>query len=169
MRSRAPHSGGPAVRPRIAIVGVGNVLMSDDGAGVRVAELLAAQPPAGVDVRVIGSATLDLVGLVSEYDRVVVVDAVRAGGAPGTVYRYEGDEIASVDDTQRFAHGTGVAEAIGLAERLGPRGDVVLLGIEPGFVGMSLELSRPVAAAMGSLLTLAYAEALGGCPTERGA
>jgi hydrogenase maturation protease len=104
----------------VLVIGVGNAYRGDDAAGLVVAEHLSAVAPPGVEV--IGHAG-DPVSLMQSWDRrrrVYLVDAVVAGGEPGSVYRF--DPVADPLDTRfgrRGTHGAGVAEATELARALG--------------------------------------------------
>jgi hydrogenase maturation protease len=139
--------------PIVALVaGVGNVFFKDDGFGVEVARRLASRPlPDGVEVKDFG---IRGVHLAYELDAVqkllVVVDAVRRGEAPGTLYVIEPDFGApSPDDEVAGAHGMHLPAVIHAARGLGqipPR--VILVGCEPEDVGEGMELSAPVEGAI---------------------
>ncbi|HEV2131682.1 MAG TPA: hydrogenase maturation protease, partial [Longimicrobiaceae bacterium] len=75
--------------PRTLIAGFGNVLRGDDGFGVEVIHRLEAAGPAGDEVRLleVGTGGLALAQeLLAGYDRLIIVDAMTCGGAPGTLY-----------------------------------------------------------------------------------
>jgi hydrogenase maturation protease len=78
---------------RILVAGIGNVFLSDDGFGVEVARRLAAQElPPGIEVVDVGIRGMHLAyRLLDGYHAVVLVDTVRHGGAPGTLYLLEHD------------------------------------------------------------------------------
>lgn len=82
--------------PEIAVIGIGNLLMGDDGAGVHLVHQLAVKLKR-TDVSVIDAGTVpDLFALVDEGVRkLIFVDAVRAGEPPGSVYRLKLDDIES--------------------------------------------------------------------------
>lgn len=115
------------------VIGLGNILASDDGAGIEVARALAArQLPAGV--RVIEGATtgLGLIDLVLDHRRVILVDAVRGGAAPGTVLRLGERELPSTALRPLSAHDLGVVEALRLGDVLYPERmprEILLFGI----------------------------------------
>ena len=152
-------------RPRkTAVVGAGNLLMADEGIGVRVVQALEREPlPAGVALFDAGTALFALTAELSLFDKLIVVDAVRGGELPGTIYRLELEEVlrgrqhtaspesGSAQDLGLVSlHDLGVVETLMLerfADRVspGPRAsnptEVVILGIEPEKIELSLELS----------------------------
>jgi hydrogenase maturation protease len=142
-----------------AVLGIGNILQGDDGVGVRAVETLSQRrPPVDADLYDGGTAPLDMLGLFLDYDLVVVVDCVRTGREPGTIYRLTPEALEPLCDGARFAHGHGVPEVVHLASRLGSSAEVVVLGVEPGSIDWSLELSRGVRAAVPALLDAVTAE-----------
>lgn len=77
---------------RVLVGGIGNVFLGDDGFGVAVVERLRAQPlPGEVDVVDFGIRGIDLAYALSEYEAAILVDTVRRGGVPGTLYVLEPD------------------------------------------------------------------------------
>ena len=128
---------------RIAVIGVGNILMGDEGVGVRaVEELGRLKLPEGVQLIDAGTAIHSLMGRLSEFDKLVIVDAVKGGGPPGTIYRLALDEIESDPSRILSLHDLGVLETLRIERLIGdvPE-EVVIVGIEPERVEPSLELS----------------------------
>jgi hydrogenase maturation protease len=77
------------------VVGVGSTIRGDDGVGVIAARRLRASLRSGdVDVIELGTGGLTLLDHVAGYDRLIVLDAIASGGAPGTVHVLAGDETA---------------------------------------------------------------------------
>ena len=71
-------------------MGAGNILMRDDGIGVRAIERLKELGglPEEIDVIDAGTATLDALPLLDGVERLIIIDAVKGGGTPGTIYRF---------------------------------------------------------------------------------
>ncbi|MGW5261693.1 hydrogenase maturation protease [Microbispora sp. NPDC004025] len=139
---------------RALVAGVGNVFLGDDGFGVAVARHLAATGvPEGVEVGDFGIRGIHLAyELTSGYDLAILVDAVPAGRAPGTLCVLE---PASPEPAPAFvdAHAMTPDAVLTLASGLDlPRGDrggrVLLVGCEPADVSPGMDLSPPVAAAV---------------------
>ena len=87
--------GGEDISPqKTVILGVGNVLLSDEGIGVHVAnELSTMELPPGVSVIEGGTDGFRLLNIITEADRLIVVDAVKGGAGPGSIYRFNVDEV----------------------------------------------------------------------------
>ena len=139
---------------RILVAGIGNIFFGDDAFGVEVVRRLKAHPLrreiSAVDFGIRG---IDLsYALLEEYDSVILVDAVRHGGAPGTLYLLEIGEAQTACTPN--LHGLDPANALGLAKAMGAKlENIVLIGCEPeAFVAESDEvrLSPSVAAAIDS-------------------
>lgn len=133
----------------VVVLGVGNVLMSDEGVGVHAVqqlERLFAWPDA---VRFVdgGTSTHELLGDLEHLDHLVIVDAVSAGRPPGTVLRLEGAAVPSAFTTKLSPHQVGIADLLATLAFLGraPK-HVVLFGIEPERLTLDLTLSAAVAA-----------------------
>ncbi len=127
----------------ILILGIGNVLLTDEGIGVRVAEKMHgdALPP---DVEVLdgGVGGLNLSILIEGREKVIVVDAVKAGAPPGTLFRFTDKDLAAKKGTLRSAHGIDFSDVIAIVEFSGTKPDeIVFLGIEPESLDASMELS----------------------------
>lgn len=105
------------------ILGLGNPLLSDDGAGVRVAERLRADGlPPGVEVVEAGTSGLAILDLVVGYDRLVVVDAIDAGRPPGTVLELDRDELERLASHHAVSpHDADLLTTLRLGRELGLR------------------------------------------------
>ena len=139
------------------VLGLGNLLLGDEGVGVHVAEELLRDPlPSGVVVLDVGTAVLDALPAMEAADRIVVVDAVQDGQAPGTVYRVPFDEMHH-PEVIGSVHGFDLSRALALIGRH-DRPEVVVIGVEPELVAWSLELSPPVREALPAILEAVRAE-----------
>ena len=159
----------------VRVLGLGNVLMGDDGLGPSVVHHLETHfdfPPA-VTVLDTGTPGLDLVPFLFGAESVILVDTVRAEGAPGEIRIYRKDDILRhVPTSPRVSpHDPGLKETL-LSLEFGGRApaDVVLVGVIPGRVEKSIDLSPPVRAAIpeAARAVLAELERLGqpGRPRE---
>ena len=142
------------------VLGVGNILLRDEGVGVRAVEVLGKTDlPDGVEALDGGTLGIDLVDLIAGRERLIVIDTVRAGGPPGTIYRLSVDDLLHPDVPNLSLHQTGLLEALQMAEHLGcaPR-DVLIFGIEPRAIHYGLELSEDIAAVVPKVIALVLAE-----------
>ena len=116
------------------VVGLGNVLASDDAVGVEVVRRLAAELlPA--DVRLVEAATpgLDLVPMLLDFDKAVLVDAIGRGSRPGAVHRLVEEQLSAPGQRPLSAHGISVLDALEVGRILYPERmprETVLIGIE---------------------------------------
>jgi hydrogenase maturation protease len=136
----------------ISVLGLGNVLMGDDGLGPAVVNAFEAEYAVGSDVQVIdlGTPGLDLLPWLADVDRVILVDTVKSDLPPGTLRVYTKDDLLRHLPMARVGpHDPGVKEALLALEFAGraPR-EVVVIGVVPGSTGLALELTPAVAAAV---------------------
>jgi len=135
------------------VLGLGNVLHSDDGAGAQIIKRLREDPRVGKDVSLIegGTLGLELLPYVWDCSRLIVVDAVDVGEAPGTLIRMSRDELNSLPGNSSV-HQLGVSDLLVALRVLADRQpDVVLLGVQPADTEWSTTLSPAVEAAMNNL------------------
>lgn len=119
-------------RTRTLVVGVGSADRGDDAAGLLVARRVRDAAPAGVEVVEWEGDLTALVDAFEGVDEVVIVDALRSGGRPGTVRRFgDGGDPVPVGVPTGGTHDLGVGSALGLAEALGRRpARLVVYGVE---------------------------------------
>lgn len=149
-------------RTPLLILGLGNILCTDDGVGaVAVHRLLRAwQPPEGVQVLDGGTLGLSLLPLLEEADAAILVDAIRADGPPGTLVRIEGEEVAPAVAARLSVHQVGVADLLDSARLLGrcpPR--LVLVGLVPADLSLGVALTPAVEAGLPALVSAVLDEA----------
>ncbi len=132
--------------PRIVILGVGNLLLSDEGVGVHVAnELMKMDLPPEVSVVEGGTDGFGLIGIITEADRLIVVDAVKGGNTPGSIYHFDIDEIQDCPSGFKSSlHQIGILEVISLLSLMGQKPYTTIIGVEPKSLEMSMELSPEV-------------------------
>jgi hydrogenase maturation protease len=140
------------VAGRILVAGIGNVFRADDGFGPAVAARLAAiRLPDGVRVWDVGVRGVHLAYdmLDGGYQRVIFVDAVSRGAAPGTIHVIEPAVEAIPPGTLADAHGMGPDAVLRLLKRLGGAlPPLLIVGCEPASLEDEMALTKPVAAAV---------------------
>lgn len=131
------------------MLGIGNVLMGDDGAGVRAVEYFKAwfTPPPGVECLDGGTAGLGLLSTIEGRKTLIIVDAVTSGGPPGTVVVFPLCRMKEAP-VRASAHGIGVAELLAAAKFKGWKPSVTLVGIAPESISAGLALSPAVEEAL---------------------
>lgn len=132
---------------KVLVAGIGNIFLGDDGFGVEVVRRLAGRL-SGARVADFGIRGFDLaMALLEPQDLVVLVDAVRRGGEPGTLYVLEVDDAPGPADFA--AHGMDPAQVLRNVRAMGgSSGRVLLVGCEPGDLGEMGRLSPAVEAAV---------------------
>ena len=149
-------------REPVLIVGIGNLLLSDEGVGVHAVRSLTEQElPAGIELLDGGTSGADLVDHLEGRTKVIVIDAASGDGPPGTVYRCKAHELIEQQGGLSL-HEFGLADSLHMAMQLGcaPQ-DVIVLGVQPASLAPGLELSPEVAKVLPGVLKLALAEAAG--------
>jgi hydrogenase maturation protease len=128
--------------PRTIVIGVGNLLLKDEGIGIHAVKALQEidLPP---EVNLIdGGTSPDLIAYTRAGDRLIIIDAARAGGEPGAIYRFKPEDLAAGRGTLTSAHEMGVVENLKVMTLTGnaPR-ETIIIGIEPGEIDWGTELS----------------------------
>ena len=145
-----------------AIVGLGNVLLTDDGVGVHAVRRLREartkrlrdEAPEGVIIAEVGTAVMDALDLFENVEHVVAIDAVRAGGPPGSIYSFSMDDVEAQKTVS--AHELGIAEAMKyLPAGLAPK--VSIIGVEPAVIDYGVGLSPTVQAVLDEVVRKALA------------
>jgi len=151
----APYGASTAIRPTSSatlVLGLGNVLLSDDGAGVQLVERLRSElGPDAAEFVDGGTLSFSLLSYVESTDSMLVIDAADLHGAPGTVRLFEG---ASMDEflksaRRRTVHEVGLIDLLDMARLQGCLPSRrALLCIQPGLIDWCETLSAAVADAM---------------------
>jgi len=135
--------------PRILIAGLGNILLKDDGVGVQAVRELQRDPPPGALVVEVGKAVLDALHLFERAERILAVDAMRAGGSPGTIYSFSVNDVAEPGQKASL-HELSLLGAL----RLLPNhqvSQIMILGVEPESIDYGTDLSPTLQAMMPKL------------------
>ena len=119
--------------PEIMILGVGCILFSDEGFGVRVIETIQERYEFPDNVLVVDGGVLgiNLLGVISKPDHLIVVDAIRNKGKPGDMYRLDGEAIPERIRAKNSLHQVDFLEALTLCQALDKVPETVILGVEP--------------------------------------
>jgi hydrogenase maturation protease len=147
----------------ILILGIGNILLKDEGVGVHVANKLKDTPlPPDVEVMDGGTMGIDLLFYIEGRKKVIVVDTIKAGEPPGTMYRFTDKDLSFKKDFLRTAHGIDFSDVVKTAHTLGTKpGEVVFIGIEPVDMNEGLELSALIAQRIPVIIELVMKELKG--------
>jgi hydrogenase maturation protease len=157
---KAEPSPGGGSRPEILILGIGNILLRDEGVGVRVIEQLRERVlPDGIEILDGGTSGAGLIDDIADRRKLIAIDSMQAEQPPGTVYRLGLDDLLRNPD-QLSLHEFGLLDTLMMAKRLGcaPR-EVVIFGVQPEDIRTGLELSTGIAALIPGLIDRVLGEA----------
>lgn len=143
---------------RVLVLGVGNLLLTDDGVGVLAAEALQERTwPANVTVREAGTFTQDVFYTFGGFAHILVLDVLHTGGEPGSIYLLDGEDLVR-DEAQRLSiHDIDLLDSLRMAELyFGSRLRLTVLGMEPADITTwNIGLSPRLEAAFPAYLRIA--------------
>lgn len=129
------------------ILGVGNVLLCDEGIGVRVIEFLQKQTlPDDIELVDGGTAGADLIDILADRETVIIVDAVRSDKPAGTIVRFGLKEVRSQKENPLSLHDLDIPQTLAMTHLLkcAPQ-DVICFGVVPECISPGMELSQTLA------------------------
>lgn len=140
---------------KIVIIGFGNLMMGDDGAGIVAAEkLMEASLPAHIEVIDGGVASFEILDGVRTADYIILIDALAAGGNPGEIYCLLSDELDVWEMKPSLSlHEFTLLDSLRLAKALGPMPPTLIYGIEPADISFRWGLTTVVEQALEGLIT----------------
>ena len=147
--------------PQTLVLGLGNILLGDEGVGIRVVERLQQLYHLPDEVQVLDGGTLglELLPFVEDAERLLVVDALELGAEPGTVARLEGHEVPAFLGVKVSPHQVGLADLMAVTRLRGHFPErLVLWGVQPAVLAVGVELSPTVAAQVDLLVEKTVAE-----------
>jgi hydrogenase maturation protease len=153
--------GGVTAPPRkVLILGVGNILLSDDGFGVHLINSLADTPfPPNVQVLEAGTVSHQLIPLFRELDHLIIIDVVEAGDTPGSLFRFSPEDLQFTKEQMVSLHQISLIDVLTMAELTGGKPKTVIIGVQPKDVSTwSLELTEPVKAVLPKVKELIFEE-----------
>jgi hydrogenase maturation protease len=148
--------------PRILVAGIGNRLISDDGFGPRVVDLLSDRDlPDHVEVRDFGTAGITIATDLIDYDTVIFIDSSDHEGEPGSLTKSRLLVQEGVEDVAELArltlHEVGLDGLLRFSKSIGTLpGDIFLIGCKPKTLKPSLELSLEVEAVLEKAVAIVY-------------
>lgn len=140
---------------QITILGLGNLLLKDDGIGPRVVrELQKGGLPPGVDAVEAGGSFDHYWDVFAQSKTIIVVDALLGGGPPGTVYLLKPGEITREKEAGLFRHEDDFLSALDMMAHFGIKPEVRIVGVEPKEITYSLELSSEISEKMPAIVKI---------------
>ena len=145
----------------IMVLGLGNILFTDEGFGIHVIEKLQKiyNFPDNVSIVDGGVLGLNLLGIISQADHLIVVDAIRNNGKAGSLYRLEGDAIPERVRAKNSLHQIDFIEALTMCQALDKVPETVILGIEPEDIEtVSIDLTATTNEKIDQMIDMVLAE-----------
>ena len=143
-----------AQKLQVVVLGVGNMLMTDEGVGVHAVAAFEKLYSFPENVRCVdgGTSTQELLGDLENLDHLIIIDAVSAGVEPGSMVRLEDAAVPAAFTTKLSPHQVGISDLLATLTFMGraPK-HVVLLGVEPISLLLAMELTPKVAALLPEL------------------
>jgi len=146
---------------RIVVLGLGNLLRSDEGLGVRAVERIQERYTLRAHVQLVDGGTLglDLLCFLEEAERVLILDAALTDGPPGTLLRATGDEVPAFLGLHTSPHEIALPDLLAITQLRGTTpGELVVLGMQPETIVLGWGLSEAVEAHMDALVEAAVSE-----------
>jgi hydrogenase maturation protease len=139
------------------VLGIGNVLLRDEGVGCHVVHALEGIPLP--DVKIIDGGTCsDVAKLVEDADKLVIVDAVNGGGTPGQIYRFHLEDITMEGKPFLSLHDMSLLDSLMSIQLWHKTGETVIIGVEPAEINWGLELSPEVREKMPQIMDAILSE-----------
>jgi hydrogenase maturation protease len=133
---------------QIMIIGVGNRLLGDEGVGLHIIDKLSQIPiPPYVNIVDCGCDLLNLMAYIKKPKRIIIIDAIRAGGEPGEIYSFDFSKLTTTKVDMCSAHQIKTIDALRLIKLVCPAlsdSEIVVIGIEPKVMQLSSDLSKEV-------------------------
>ena len=139
------------------VMGIGNVLLKDEGIGCHVVHALGEADLSDVEI-IDGGTSLDVLQLCEDADKLIIVDAVRGGGMPGQIYRFRIGDITLEQKPLLSLHDMSLIDSLKLMRLWHNIDGAVIIGIEPKDIGWGLELSPELQQTVPRIIDVILAE-----------
>lgn len=143
----------------ILLIGVGNVLLGDEGVGVHTVERLKKEGlPDNVEAVDGGTGGLELLYLLENVSKIVIVDCIDAGAKPGSIFRLRPKDLQVRKEFRMSFHDVGLPEVLALVETLSKPAAAVICGIQPAKMDWAVGLSSVIEGHLPELMLLVREE-----------
>lgn len=143
-------------RASTVIIGVGNYLMGDEGAGIHaIQKLRSTHLTDHCEIVDGGTAGFSLLHIIEDRDLAIIIDCADFGGAPGEMRIFDPDDLRREETRAAGLHATDILTVLDLARASGSYPQkVIIIGIQSGKIGMGTKLSAKVESALDGIETL---------------
>ncbi|WGI17283.1 hydrogenase maturation protease [Methanonatronarchaeum sp. AMET-Sl] len=145
----------------IAVLGLGNLILGDDGVGIRAVQKLENKVPDHIDVIDGGTAGFGLLNIFDQYEKLIVIDALNFGGEKGEVSKLNIDEVKDIGKINISAHDLDFIDALKVGNELGNVPEITIYGIEVGYVDrteVTMELTPEIESAIDKVIKMVLQE-----------
>jgi hydrogenase maturation protease len=156
--------GGAKTPPlNVLILGVGNLLMTDDGFGVHVINELRKYPfPPNVNLIEAGIVSHQLLPEFHAADLLIFVDAVEAGDTPGSIFRFRPEDMCFMSNIKASLHDMSLIDVLNMTELTGDRPETIIIAVQPKDVKtMCMEMNDEIRAVIPRVIELIFEELKG--------
>jgi len=144
---------------KLLVLGVGNILMMDEGAGVHAVHEFWKEKQNYDETKIDfidgGTFTQDIFYLFETYQQILVLDIVRAGNEPGTIYSLDEDDLVKNEKQVLSLHDTDLLDSLDMAQMRGHRPKLKIVGIEPGRIDWGTQMTPALVKAFPAFMEIA--------------
>jgi hydrogenase maturation protease len=161
MNSADQMRGGVQAPPRsVVVMGVGNLLLTDDGFGVHVINSLKDTVfPSNIKLIEAGVVSHQLIPLFHEIDVLIVIDSVEAGDTPGSLFKFSPDELEFKSGQKSSLHQLSLIDVLQMTELTGKKPETIIIAVQPkDITSWSLELTAEIKATIPRVKELIFEE-----------
>lgn len=154
---------------KIVILGLGNILLKDEGVGVRVAgELSKRGLPENVDIIDGGTASLDVLTSIKDIEKLIIIDALKGGEEPGSIYRLCPEDLLAETKNCVSLHQINLLDALNIAKKIGSTPEeTVIIGIEPKAVDSGLGVTSCIEQKIPEIINIVLKELENDCHRKK--
>lgn len=147
-------------KEKVLVLGVGNILLQDEGFGVHVVKEMAAQNwPEEIEFIDGGTAGMELIYLFEGVSRLIIVDSIDAKTDPGSIFKFKPDEIGNLPKGLGASfHDIGLLEVLHVARTLECLPDTTIFGIQPKVIDWGMDLTPELAEVKDKVIELVSKE-----------
>lgn len=147
--------------PDVTVLGIGNIVILDEGFGVRAAEALDAayEMPDNVQILDGGTLGMELMRFIPGTQKLLIIDSINGGAEPGTIFRFTDREVMEHFNDKLSAHEVGIQDVLAFLKVTGheiPK--VVVIGAQPYKLGAGVDLSPEMEQLLPRMVELAVKE-----------
>ncbi|ODS33013.1 MAG: (NiFe)-hydrogenase maturation endoprotease [Candidatus Scalindua rubra] len=150
---------------KVVIIGIGNLLLMDDGIGIHIInELEKHKLPQNVKIYDGGTGGFKLIDLMHGAKRVIFIDAVETGKAPGTITTFKSEDVRSMCPKKKYSlHDNDLLEVIKMVELLEHPPEIEIVGVQQKTINYNTTLSKELKDSIPNIINIVFKEIEEGC------